>query len=423
MSGHDHKSLHDSVSVSQQSKITVSSPTAAPAQRVGGGSDAAKEDAPPSNTASYKCNQEYFKALRWGVDSLYLSVKGKLFPEVLVRLKLLKAMAQDRENPEDQARAQYPINGELFQVRDKGAGRFPYVIENTAYRIQLSPGSGHLPMAYVKVSAGFLAHVGPREAAKRVTEMLALLGEIEGQPAVSRIDLFVDFVWTGSLEWDRSAWVTRAGHIDTYSENGKLTGWVIGRGGHLLGRLYDKRLHADKIGAYYLHALWAEVGWQEDEPVWRLEFQIKREVLTQFGLSNLESVLSHQTGLWSYITTEWARVALPQEEDKTRSRWPLHPLWGYLSSIDWESVGGPLLRSYQSVRTADYQRVYARYLSVLVSFTAMRDYESLAHAHFDLTKEALIYFRRKAKYKNIQLTDFDIPQGTVEGSRVWHDFE
>lgn len=35
------------------------------------------EGAPPSNTAPYNCN-EYFKALRWGVDSLYLSYPGEL---------------------------------------------------------------------------------------------------------------------------------------------------------------------------------------------------------------------------------------------------------------------------------------------------------------------------------------------------------
>jgi hypothetical protein len=375
------------------------------ASRTGGGLDAAGQGAPSSNTAPYNCNGEYFKALRWGVDSLYLSVKGKLNAEVVARLKQLKAMAQSRDNPEDQAIAQYPIKGEIFQVKDKGAGRFPYVLDNSNFRIQLSLGQGLMPMAYVKVSATLLAYVGPREAMKRLEPMLSSLGDIEGIPVVSRIDLFVDFVWTGSMEWDRSAWVTRAKQIDAYSENDRFTGWVVGRGGHLLGRLYDKKLQSDKIGAYYLQALWDEVGWKEHEPVWRLEFQIKREILSEFGLSGLDSVLNYQAGLWSYVTAGWLRLALPQEGDQTRSRWPIHPLWGYLSSVDWEGNGGPLLRSNPApVGEADYQRLYARFLSVLVCFTATRNYESLAHAHHDLMQESLRHYRRKADYEGTDLT-------------------
>ena len=61
--------------------------------------------------------------------------------------------------------------------------------------------------------------------------------------------------------------------------------------------------------------------------VWRLEFELKREVLTQKGLSKLYQVLNHLNGLWSYATTEWLRLTLPSDDDKTRSRWPIHPLW------------------------------------------------------------------------------------------------
>src|SRR5882724_2923723 len=62
-----------------------------PGLGVGGG------DAPPTNRASHTCNSEYFKPLRWGVDSLYLSYPGKLSPEVEASLKNLKRLAQDQD--------------------------------------------------------------------------------------------------------------------------------------------------------------------------------------------------------------------------------------------------------------------------------------------------------------------------------------
>lgn len=76
-----------------------------------------------SNTVPNNCNSDYFKALRWGVDSLYLSYPGEIFPEADAKLKDLKKTAQ---SPEDHERvlAQYPIDGHIFEVKDKGT-RFP----------------------------------------------------------------------------------------------------------------------------------------------------------------------------------------------------------------------------------------------------------------------------------------------------------
>lgn len=51
-------------------------------------------DTSPTNRVSNKYNPEYFKPLRWGVDSLYLSFTGVLFPEIEARLEQLKKLAQ-----------------------------------------------------------------------------------------------------------------------------------------------------------------------------------------------------------------------------------------------------------------------------------------------------------------------------------------
>ena len=116
-----------------------------------------------SNTGLDNCNNDYFKLLRFGVDSLYLSYQGDLFPEVQDHLSKLKLLAQ---NPEidQQALAQYTIAGHIFEVKDKGSSVFPYVLEDGAFRIQLSRASKMLPMAYVKLSSSYLSSVTPKEA-------------------------------------------------------------------------------------------------------------------------------------------------------------------------------------------------------------------------------------------------------------------
>lgn len=134
--------------------------------------------------------------------------------------------------------------------------------------------------------------------------------------------------------------------------------------------------------------LWAVVGWNSGEPIWRVEFQFRREVLAQHGLVSLDSVLANLNGLWSYASTEWLRLTIPNPDDQTRSRWPLHPLWGYLSSVDWETDGGPLARSFKATRLPDDKRIFALGASSIASYMAkhgITDYgDGLDRYLFDL---------------------------------------
>ena len=343
------------------------------AQRAAGGGDGTELDTRPSNTVSNNCNGEYFKALRWGIDSLYLSFPGELLPEVNERLTALKAMAQSTD-PVEQSQAQYHLENHYFEVKSMAPRGFAFLLEDNAFRIQLSR-STKLPAAYVKVSSGYLTHVGPRKAADALQALIDCLITPREAPNVSRIDCYIDFVWTGNMEWNREAWVTRGGSVDAYSEGGVFTGWVVGRGGVISARLYYKLLQAAKIGSDYLLTLWEQGGWKPPEQVWRLEFQLRREILTQHGLTKLDAVLGNLNGLWSYATTEWLKLTIPNPDDQTRSRWPIHPLWGYLSSIDWETEGGPLTRSFSKARVPGDKKLFSMALSVLVSYMAREGIE------------------------------------------------
>ncbi len=146
--------MSDSVTNHNQAIIeaaAVRPPARTHAQRVADGRTSG-EDAqgtPPSNTVPYNSNNEYFKLLRFGVDSLYLSYQGDLFPEVQERLTKLKQLAQHPEI-DQQVLAQYAIAGHIFEVKDKGSSVFPFVIEDGAFRISLSRASKFTPMSFLQ---------------------------------------------------------------------------------------------------------------------------------------------------------------------------------------------------------------------------------------------------------------------------------
>jgi hypothetical protein len=347
-----------------------------------------------------------FKPLRWGVDSLYLSYQGELSPEMASRLQHLKELAQS-ENPSDSSQAQLLVGEHILEVKDKGTKLFAYILEDNAFRIQLAKPGRKVPMAYAKVSAAYLAHVGPKTAEAALYELLGQFGDIQGSANVSRIDLYVDFVTGENMEgWNRHAWVTRANDINSHSVNGQFTGWSIGKGGVMGARLYNKLLEIAVSGKNWLLPLWQKVGWSASEPVWRLEFQYERDVLTQKGLSTFSGVMEHLNGLWSYATTEWLRLTLPNPEDRTRARWPVHPLWGFLSSVDWETNGGPLARRFTPTRSPNSDKLFSLGYSVILSHMAKVGLDDLYEGAEDFLAAAYDFHNDRAFALGLTFDDY-----------------
>lgn len=368
---------------------------ARPQAAAGGGADT-----PPSNTVSANCNsgKPIFLALRRGVDSLYLSYAGRLFVRRAEELAELKGAARSQA-PSDVAKAQLRLGEHTFEVRDKGAGLFPYVLEDNAYRIALaSLDARSLPMAYVKVSSHRLASDTPQAVAAELLGLLAELGGVEGAARVSRIDLFVDFVSDVDMEaWGRRAWVTRARSVNAYAVDDRFSGWAIGLGGPMAARLYDKTLELAKSGKDWLRPLWTARGWDGEARVLRLEFEIKRDTLKGFELAELGRVLSALPGLWSYCTTEWLRLTIPSAEDATRSRWPVHPLWQLLSSVDWDGDPAPLSRTFKADRAPSVAWIVRQVFALLCSLMAVRGLYDYAPGVEQLQRELDAYLGERSE--------------------------
>jgi len=384
----------------------------APDGRMGG---KVEMDTELSNTVSNNSNSEYFKAIRWGVDSLYVSYPGEIFPDADAKLKELKKIAQSPEDHEA-VLAQCPIEGHIFEVKDKGTKFFPYILVDNAFHIQLSRSKA-MPLAYVQISSEYLTHVGPAEAEKALRQIVEQFGTINEPANASRIDLFVDFVSSDDMEsWNRHAWVTRGSSINQYSVEGEFSGWVIGPGGVISCRLYDKTLEIEKQSKkFYLHKLWKMAGWNGTDKVWRLEFEIKREVLTQKGLPKLNNVLANLNGILSYATTEWLRLTLPNPDDKTRSRWPIHPLWGYLSSVDWETNGGPLSSRFTAARLPGDDKLFSMGLSTIISYMAREGITDL-YAGYEAFIAALYdYHVGKSLFLGLPFDDYIAEKVAIKG--------
>lgn len=220
-------------------------------------------DATPSNRASNRCNEQRFELLSRHVDSLELSFPGEIGFAAAQELERLKERAQSRD-PSERAQAQIVLADQCLEVRDKGAGMFPYVIQDDRFYIKLSrQGNRSLPLAYCQVRNSHLMSVGAVAARADLLLLLAELGQVTGPETVSRVDLAVDFVSDQAMDaWGREAWVTRLAYKQSHSVGDRFTGWSIGRKNTLQFGLYDKTFEIEQeSGKEYLYEIWEKSGW------------------------------------------------------------------------------------------------------------------------------------------------------------------
>lgn len=341
------------------------------AAEAGGLAAAAAATAGAGAQPSITAPANYIRPLRHGVDSLYLSFPGAIDREVALGLQELKQLAQSGYEQE-QALATYYNGDQLFMVAPRGRGRFAFVLEDNWFRLELSnANAGVLPLAHVQVRSEYLTAVGVEEAISSLESLVPEFGQPTGPATVSRIDLFVDFTTAADpTSFPGGHWVKRCRKRDIHEDRDYITGISFGAGNEISARLYDKTREIQKSGKDYLKPLWAAQGWQEGETVWRMEFQVRREGLPQELKGAASEAVALLGPLWRYLTAEWLRLAVPQDSDENRTRWPVHPLWQALAGVwDVPPEAAPLVRA-EKTRAPSDEAIFKAGMWGLTSFMA-----------------------------------------------------
>lgn len=354
---------------------------------------------PPCNTVPSNYNPKTFKSLRYGIDSLYVSYPGVIAEDWDRKLASLKEQAQS-EDETQQALAQVVIGDHIFEVKDKGKGRFSYVLVDNSFYLQASNGrSKALPMAYVQISSEYLAHVGVEQAEKSLQFIVNTLGIVHEPANISRGDLFVDFC--ADLAMDSfnplESWVTRTQSIDLHYRYNQFSGWSFGMGGDIGARLYNKTLEVEKKSKrFYLHDFWKAEGWDGQQVVWRMEFEAKREVLKQLGIYKMNNLLELQSALWLYLTQDWLRLATPSLTDSNQTRWPNHPLWDDISQVFNQDREQIKLQRFSLARVPEDERLFIHGLGGITSFMAREGIADLGEGIGEFLHQAKDFHDKRA---------------------------
>jgi hypothetical protein len=273
--------------------------------------------------------------LSCGIDSLDIScavVWTEFYEKLSPLLSDGKLRAQDDDKP--------VILGEYMSgpLSIYPTGRKPN------YLYHLEHANAHLFIAnaengdkfqnvFVSFKSKALWMIGVRGLLDELKTLLNDLGGSveEGSVKVSRCDLCSDWHIPGgiSLPFLEQHSITRS-RKSTHFMNGKAleTLYIGSPSGPVQVRIYDKSREILKSRKDWFKEIWGE---ELEKDVWRVEFQVRRPALKQFGIRSVDDLLVWLASMWLYLTNKWFSLKLL--DDLNTSRRTFHPWWKAIQEI------------------------------------------------------------------------------------------
>ena len=273
--------------------------------------------------------------LIFGLDTL---VKGFYVKEFTLAETEWQYLAEHKEYAKTSV---FRTSGSLIEFRGKyyllqSSGKAPYtyvlISDDLTVKVALRPSRGKFPEIYIEFRSQCLWG-GFRDAYTLVREWIDRWAVISNE-VLSRADLTVDihgtpfFNFTNIVSRSRS----REEICKVFSTGNDITGYRYGSSPVSL-RIYDKTEEIKKSGKTWFYDLWLKAGWDGVIPVWRVEFQLRRDFFKEFKIHSFDDLQNGLADIWRYLTEEWFSLREKVSEDTNKTRWPLLPFWQTVQSM------------------------------------------------------------------------------------------
>jgi hypothetical protein len=283
---------------------------------------------PPSNVVLGL--DEPARVLAQGVDTLVLAIdlewRSDVFFELLSELKIEAKAGEGSAT----GKLETGEGGQwLFNVRPNGAEGYEWLLSSKALNMSIGNWSEpkQRPSAMVTIASETLWAHGVAGSVAWVKLLLSAAEADVIRIKVSRLDVCADMlmpseVWREEL---RHHFITKATKVDPHFDRKRLTGFNIGRN-KIAARLYDKPLEIEQQSKkYWMYEIWGLKSVPEGHCIIRMEYQIRREGLKEFGINLIGELDANLPGLWSVLTQKWLRLV--DDTSKHHTHQKLLPFW------------------------------------------------------------------------------------------------
>lgn len=300
-----------------------------------------------------------------GVDALYLSGRASVPEGLITRLESARTEAEMLEGSPP-----FQFGDLAMLIAPHSFGKYRYSLEHPYFRLGVSP-SFSLPAFRIQPRAEFLHGVGARAVIDTLADLLeSECGVVRLQ--VSRVDFFLDVQGWSLTGDDRHSFLCRASSRSTFESEGVFNGLQFGKRstGTVEGRIYDKTEQIKLTGADYWKDIWSD-AFNPNLPVHRVEFEVSRGALRQFGLSDPHDVLDATGALWQYLT-QWLSYRIPTD-DATKSRWPVAFEWEQIARANLAENSFGIERMYKGKQRGEMGKTLPALIGHLARFGALSD--------------------------------------------------
>jgi len=247
------------------------------------------------------------------------------------------------------------IEGKEFVILAKGSKGHDWILQNDDISISISQdwhAGEYMPEVMVTYRSAYLWREGLERCTENVSRYVSKLGQIVDEK-VSRCDICIDIAdaipslaLTDRCIQGRMR--RKSNFIGSAKASGqKETGYQMGTGS-IVARVYDKVHEIGISDKQWMEKIWEKGGWYNDEAVTRIEFQLRREALKDFGVSSISSLIQTLPDIWHYATQKWFTIHNKIVSDSRHTRWPLSDFWQIVQSAVFmfgQRLG--VLRSHQ----------------------------------------------------------------------------
>lgn len=334
-----------------------------------------------------------------GIDSIEFGLEIDCYAsEMHSFLEKFKKHKEDAQNNKFEQKIN--LGGIEFIIHPTGQKFYSYRL--TCKDFMIAFADTELPNnspVHVRLLSSFIWSFGLKEAVNSFMNWFKSFSVTVSDNKLSRVDTCLDTDEIRFLQSDANDIVARARckteHFvnEEYTEGRVFSGLTIGRGDPLLARIYNKTLEIKKSGKTWFKDIWIENGWIENKDVWRVEFQLRRAVLKELGIFNIDNFLNKQNELWSYLTENWLSLRTINNQNVSRSK--VKRKWRIVQKADFDYQPNPLIRN--KIKLGNLQCLLDQAAGLMMSVASLSDHNSIEETS-NLLKS---WFEIKMSSKNV----------------------
>jgi len=237
------------------------------------------------------------------------------------------------------------IGGWSFQLRPSGSGSgYPLILEHPNYTLEC--GEFNNPSFFVTFRSRALWQHGAAALHETFLTWATSVGlTVIRTESLSRVDFTFDYQ-IENPDFTIDSVVSLSAKDDQRREDRRVQTIMFGKGDVVL-RIYDKIAEIEQSS----EKVWFYELWGVREKVWRIEWQVRKDVLRRFGIKSFQDLFEGQGDVLRYLVNDHDTLRIPTE-DTNRSRWPLHPLWVDLAQQIAEFCGQGVYRVFDPQATS-----------------------------------------------------------------------